>query len=72
MAEWGIWGDELDDLTLSELLQSYARRKRWEYRLLAAEVSQIFAKPTVSAQPSAQQVSGDALWEMMGVEWPSA
>ena len=57
---------------LYELLHSYARRKRWETRLLASEIAGLFAKPRVAAQPVTQEVSGDDLFQMMGVEWPSA
>lgn len=38
LAAWSRWDDELPPALLAELQMSYARRQRWEARLLAREI----------------------------------
>lgn len=62
-AEYGgaAW---VDEVAAGELLTAYVRRKRFEARLIAAEVGRLFG----GKEKQQERVSSDDLLRMMGVE----
>lgn len=50
------------------LLHSWVRRKRFEARILAAEVGRLLAGPTAAGR-NQDRVSADAMIGMMGIKW---
>lgn len=64
-AEYGgaAW---VDEVAAGELLTAYVRRKRFEARLIAAEVGRLFGGK--EKQQQQERVSSDDLLRMMGVE----
>lgn len=63
-AEYGgaAW---IDEVAAGELLTAYVRRKRFEARLIAAEVGRLFGGRERQQQ---ERISSDELLRMMGVE----
>jgi hypothetical protein len=57
----------MDTIALHELAWAYARRKRFEARLIAAEISRIFAE---AQEPSEKPKKAFALLREMGVAEP--
>jgi hypothetical protein len=51
-----VYGDAawLDDIAKAELLYAYLRRKRFEARMLASEIGQLFAAPKKQPMSLAQ------------------
>jgi hypothetical protein len=51
-----VYGDApwLDDIAKAELVHAYVRRKRFEARLVAGEIAQLFAPPKKEPMSLAQ------------------
>ena len=60
----------MDDLTLAELVGAYARRKRWEARLLAIEVvkalGEVMNPGSTAAGSQEKGISAEQFARLMG------
>lgn len=43
LSQWGRWDDEIEPVLLVELQLAFIRRVRWEARVMASEIGQLFA-----------------------------
>lgn len=58
-----MWSDELDQVQLHDLVTGYVRRERWKARMIAVELSRLFAPPAKESPPP---TSGDDFLRLMG------